>query len=257
MLAVLDAFSPERPTLTTEEIMTEFGYSRGTAYRYVAVLMSTGFLSKVGGYLSLGPRIIELDYFIRQSDLDLQAIQPVLRSVSERCECDVILASFFDDRIVVRHHERGTDQLTMSYGRGRRMPLCQGAASKAILAALPLPRQKRLFTKFEAEVKKAGLGSTWKEFRSKLASLRKAGYVTSKGELDAGNVGISAPIFLDSPPNLPGSLALIFSAKRFALADEKLIAQICMDAASQINLLISNHLRTGVPVHWLQSKKPA
>lgn len=257
MLAVLDVFSLETQTLTAEEVMSRLGYSRGTAYRYIRELTTSGFLSRIGGKLSLGPRIIELDYYIRQSDPNLQVIQPVMRSVSDRLDCDVLLTSFFEDRVVVRHHERGTDQLTMSFGRGRRMPLFRGAGSKAIIAALPSARQKRLFADYAEEIKESGLGSTWKEFRANLAAMRRAGYVISMGELDRGNVGVAAPIFLDPAPNPPGSLVLVFSARRFAIVDEALLAQICVDAAAQINALIQNLSGVGANIHLIPNKRPA
>lgn len=257
MIAVFDAFSDEKATLTTNEIMAFLGCSRGTAYRYIRELTSSGFLSKVGGSLSLGPRITELDYYIRKSDLNLQAIQPVMRALCDRFECDVLLTSFFEDRVVVMHHERGADQFTMSYGRGRRMPLFRGAGSKAILAALPLARQKRLFANYPAEIDEAGLGKTWKEFRTKLAAMRRGGYVTSVGELDKGNVAVAHPVFLDPLPNPPGSLVLVFSAKRFAIIDEKLVGQICMDAAAQINAFIASLTEPGSTISWLPKKIPA
>ncbi|WP_300492511.1 IclR family transcriptional regulator [Sphingomonas sp.] len=242
MLTVFDLFSIERPALSTEEIMEHLGTSRGTAYRYVAELTASGFLVRMNGLLFLGPRIIELDYFIRQSDLDMHVVQPVLRALSEQCECDVLLADYFDDRIVVRYHQRRDENLAVSYGRGRRMPLFKGAASKAILAALPASRQKRLYESYDAEIREYGLGGSWKEFRASLSGFKKAGYVTSIGELDQGNAAVAAPISFDPRTNLPGSVSLIFSEKRFKLTSEDVVGRICQNAAQEISQLIEKHL---------------
>jgi DNA-binding IclR family transcriptional regulator len=69
VLAILDVFSRERSSWSPEEINQALGYSRPTGYRYVKELVGAGLLQKTSaGRYSLGPRIIELDYEIRQSD---------------------------------------------------------------------------------------------------------------------------------------------------------------------------------------------
>jgi DNA-binding IclR family transcriptional regulator len=254
MLAVFDVFTPEEPSLTADEIMARLNYSRGTAYRYIRELTTVGLLARTGSRYSLGPRIIELDFFIRQNDPNLHVIQPVMRALSDRLECDSLWASFFGQQVVVTHHEHGVTNLTVSYGRGRRMPLFRGAGSKVILAALPTVRQKNLYLANTAEIAAAGLGASWTEFKSAMTAIRRAGYFVSKGELDRGNVGVSAPIALD-PPNAPGSLTLIFGAKRYATADQQLLANITKDAAAQIDRLIANAHDPTVSIQLLT--KPA
>lgn len=254
MLAVFDVFTPTEPSLTADEIMTRLNYSRGTGYRYIRELTYAGFLAKVGGAYSLGPRIIELDYFIRQNDPNLQIIQPVMRALSDRLECDSLWTSFFGDHVVVTHHERGEGLQAVSYGRGRRMPLFRGAGSKVILAALPAAQQKRLYQNNERDIVAANLGTSWKEFRRNLVTIERAGFSVSRGELDRGNVGVAAAISLD-PPNPPGSLVLVFSERRYAIIDEAVVARVTMDAALQINGLIENASTT--KVEWLNNKKPA
>jgi DNA-binding IclR family transcriptional regulator len=254
MLAVFDVFSPDEPSLTADEIMVRLKYSRGTAYRYIRELASVGLLTRAAGRYSLGPRIIELDYFIRENDPNLQIIRPVMRALTDRLECDALWTSFFGQHVVVTHHERGASTLTMSYGRGRRMPLFRGAGSKVIIAALPTARQKSLYLNNAAEIASADLGASWIAFKANMSAIRRAGYSVSKGELDRGNVGIAAPITLD-PPNAPGSLVLVFGTKRYATADEKLLVGIVRDAAAQIDGLVANAENPDVSVQLL--KQPA
>lgn len=253
MLAVFDVFTPAEPSLTADEIITRLSLSRGTGYRYIRELAGVGFLARVGGAYSLGPRIIELDYFIRENDPNLRIIQPMMRELSDRFECDAIWTSFFGEQVVVTHHERGEGVQAVSYGRGRRMPLFRGAGSKVILAALPVAQQKRLYQRHETDILAAGLGASWKEFRRALTTIERAGFCISKGELDQGNVGIAAAISLD-PPNPPGSLVLVFSEKRFAIIDESVVAGIAMDAAARINGLVG---RASLAKGSVNDNKPA
>lgn len=232
MLAVFDAFSAEHPILTAEEIMARTGYSRGTAYRYVRELVSGGFLARVrGGAYTLGPRIIELDHAIRLCDPVLLAGTPVMQALRDKFECDVLLTSLFDGRVLVIHHEMGGDRIIMSYGRGRVMPLFRGAPSKALLAGLPPSSIKRIYTEHAREIASSDLGSNLEEFKGHLASIRKQGYCVSRGELDRGNVGFAVPVWTD---NRYGSLALVFRTARYDIIDKALVKKLLTDAARQI-----------------------
>ena len=81
-LAILALFSASDPVWSAERIIEQLAYSRPTGYRYVRELVSAGFLVRVApGSYSLGPRIIELDYQIRQSDPLLKAGLPVIHGL--------------------------------------------------------------------------------------------------------------------------------------------------------------------------------
>jgi DNA-binding IclR family transcriptional regulator len=256
MLSVLDAFSPDAPVLGADEIMQRLSFSRGTAYRYLRELSGAGLLTHINGGYALGPRIIELDYAIRQCDPALQVGQPVMQELCQQFDCDVLLTSFFENRVIVSHHERGGDRITMSFGRGCQMPLFQGCGSKMILASLPRPRQRRLYDAHADSIAAAQLGTTWREFRASLDPIRRAGYAISVGELNAGNVGIAAPIVLD-PPQSPGSLILVFSAARYAIVDKPLVVKIVQTAAARICALIENLPNSSEKLIWLPNRRPA
>ena len=102
------------------------------------------------------------------------------------------------------------------------MPLFRGATSKIILANLPPHTLKALFAKRAREIAAAGLGDNWDAFRRTLAALRRAGVCISKGEVDAGRVGISAPIFGQERAIL-GSLSFVLPV---AQADDTRIARL-------------------------------
>ncbi|MES1977979.1 MAG: helix-turn-helix domain-containing protein [Pseudomonadota bacterium] len=237
MLAVFDAFSAEHSVLTAEDIMARLGYSRGTAYRYVRELVGCGFLTRVAGSAyTLGPRIIELDYAIRQGDPVLNAGVPVMQALRRKFECDVLLASFYNDRVVVTHHERGDDGITVSFGRGRAMPVWKGAPSKAILSALSPAKQKKIYTEFKSAIAAAAMGSSWEEFRAKLSIVKKQGYCVSLGELDAGNVGVGVPLSPE-PASTGGSLSLVISRARYDILDKALLVEVLTTAAREVESL--------------------
>ncbi len=233
MLAVFDAFSSEHSVLTAEEIMSRLDYSRGTAYRYVKELCDAGFLTRAAGGYALGPRIIQLDYSIRQCDPILLASRPVMQALRNKFECDVLLTVFYEDQVVVTHHESGDQDLVMSYGRGRVMPLFRGAGSKIMLASLPMARQKRLFNAYADRIAEAGMGLTLAEFRAGLGALKRAGYAVSVSELDEGNVGVAVSIEQD-PLNMPACLVLVFRTQRYDVLDKTLLLQTLRESVTRI-----------------------
>jgi DNA-binding IclR family transcriptional regulator len=233
MLSVLDLFTPEHPVCTADEVAEHLKYSRGTSYRYIRELCAAGLLARTASGFTLGPRIPELDRAIRDCDPTLIAAQAPMKSLRDRFECDILLVRFFDDRVIVSHHEQGPDQLQVSYGRGRVMPLFRGAGSKALLAALPYQRQHRLFREHKDAVAQAGMGEDWRHFRATLMDIDRAGVAVSLAELDAGNVGVAAPI-PGSEPSLPSALVMVVREQRYAVLDKAQIADAVRDAAGQI-----------------------
>ena len=233
MLAILDLFTPERPVRIAEDVAAGCGCSVATAYRYLAELCRAGLLARVAGAYALGGRIIELDYTIRACDPLLQAAQPIMRELRDRTGCDVLLADMTGDRILASHHERGNDPATVSFGRGRPMPLFRGAGSKVIIASLPWARLRKLHAGRGTEVSAAGLGENWAAFRAAIAAIRRAGCAVSLGELDPQNVGVAAPVrHGGAVPS--GGLVLVLSRARWSIADKQLVAELVKTAAARI-----------------------
>ena len=131
--------------------------------------------------LCVRPRCIQLDYVIRESDPLLKAAGPVMRELRDRNGCDVLLASMFGDSIVAIHHERGTDPTTISYSRGRQMPLFRGAGSKAILATLPCSRQQRIVEAHADALASSAIGHPMTgHAETNLASMKTGKYQTAR-----------------------------------------------------------------------------
>jgi DNA-binding IclR family transcriptional regulator len=229
MLAVLDVFRSDNPVCSAEEIAASLGYSLGTTYRYIRELVATGLVTRTETGFCLGPRIIELDLAIRQCDPVLASSQPLMRRLRDRFGCDVLLIQFFNDRVVVSHHFQGDDQITVSFGRGKVMPLFRGAGSKALLAALPRARQKRLYDTFAARIAADGLGADWAAFRRNLVQFQIDRHAISIEELDKGNVGVAAAI-----PGTQHGLVLVFSTRRYAVLDKSLVRNEVIAAAEAI-----------------------
>ena len=127
MLAILDLFSPDRPLWSAEEVIVRSGHSRPTGYRYVKELCAAGLLKRSDAGYSLGPRVIELDYYIRQSDPLLNACKPVMRRLARETGFDVLLASMYGTGFW-QYTTRLESRRAMSYSDGGGRCLCSGVA---------------------------------------------------------------------------------------------------------------------------------
>lgn len=234
-LAVLSLFSAGDPVWTAERIIERLGYTRPTGYRYVRELVSTGFLVRVAaGSYALGPRIIELDYQIRQSDPLLHAGLPVIQGLVAECGCEINLIGLYGEQIVTTHQQHGVEHLPLSFGRGRPMPLFRGAGSKIIVANFARTKLRRLYDAHAADATAAGLGADWETFKATMAGLRRAGFARSDGELDTGFVGIAAPVF-NADGEILGSVIAALSRQRLGITDLERLIDLMKAAGQRIS----------------------
>jgi DNA-binding IclR family transcriptional regulator len=239
MLDVLTLFTASEPVLTAEDIIKELNYTRPTTYRYVRELCAAGLLTRFNKGYALGPRVIELDYIIRQADPVLKVSKSTMRALADRYGCEVVLLSMFGAKVVTVHEEKGKDFPQVSFGRGHPMPLFLGAGSKVMTAFLPAAKQKKLFVTYPAEVAASKLGTDWPKFHASLRKIRAAGFAVSVGELDPANVGVAAPI-LGEGGEARGSLVLILSETRYQIADKPLLLDTLKGAAARISERIAD-----------------
>ena len=181
-----------------------------TLYRYINSLTKSGLLAATGGgrYI-LGPAIIRYDRQLRLTDPLVRAsrgeLDRLARAIAGRGV--VFLCRVFGDQVMcISQASVGDVPFTISYERGRLMPLFAGSASRVILANLPAAKVQALFRRYPNEFRKVNLGETLPEVRAALKKVKAEGYYVTVGEVDAGMRGISVPIL--SGNKLIGSLSI-------------------------------------------------
>lgn len=234
-LSILDLFNEQQSIWAADEVLARLHFSQPTGYRYLRQLCAQGYLVRLPVGYVLGPKIVELDYYIRLSDPILRGARMIMRDLASRTGLELLLMSIFGDQIVTTHQEVGSETLTISFGRGHPMPLFRGAGSKAIVAFLPKAQRRRIFMKNAKEAELVGFGTTFQDFELKLREIRKARYAVSLGELNVGNVGIAAPIFRASRTSC-GSLTAVLSAETFEKADRETLVRAIAEAAKRISV---------------------
>ena len=213
------------PSWSVGEADHELGLSSSHTYRYFRSLSAAGFIAQIStGKYVLGPAIVQLDRKMRQSDpLILNSITALKYLISHSPVKSVaIICRYFHGQVMCIHEEfEKKEEYEVSYERGMLRPLSQGAASKSILAHLPLRSVKAQFEKDAQHFADFGLGGSWDEVKLILRKLRAAETVYTCGELGRGAAGISSPVF--DGDKVVGSISIVIPEQS---ASETLVATI-------------------------------
>ena len=125
------------------------------------------------------------------------------------------------------------------------MPLTKGATSKVILAQLNGRKLGKLLKTVAEDAQP--FGYTVEEFKENLSRIRKGGYCVSRGEIDAGLVGVAAPIVAPEL-GIIASLSLVLSADGLSDAVERRITLLTVSSAALVSeqLTQNNQLNPNV-----------
>jgi len=256
MLSVLDLFSRQHTTMTAEQIAEALNLTRTTCYRYTRELGHAGLLVSDGGQFMLGPRIIELDHKIIESDPLLNAGRPVVSSLASSLGATGLLSTSYDDRIInVFEHRGALVPPALSFGRGTTMPVFRSSTSKVILASMSRSRLKRIWKEHQQEPDCRSIGEDWLSFWRALQVIKRHGYWTTSSELDTGLTGIAAPI-LYATGEVAGSMSLVFDAEEFKQYETALLGARLLGAATMVSRAMATKLyETSAPAPVAPAKR--
>jgi DNA-binding IclR family transcriptional regulator len=207
LLSIFGLFSIERAQWTVEAAAAELGLSVSTTYRYFRSLADAGLIAPytTGRYV-LGPAIVQYDRLTRHFDPLIRTARPVMAALVGALSCSAasLLCRMFHDQVMCVHQEvNGQPPFALSFERGQLQPPFRGAVSMAILANLPT-RAVRQHVK-----RLGGTEADWAALRDRIRPLRGQVCVTA-GEIDAGLIGIAAPIG-DGLGDVVGSIGLVIA----------------------------------------------
>jgi IclR family transcriptional regulator, pca regulon regulatory protein len=196
-LAILRAFSPDRPWLGIAEIAEELEMSRPTAHRYASTLVALD-------YLEQGPR--------RKYRLGMRAGDPGRSAVSStavrnlpshylarlrnRSSCTASIAVLHGADIVyvdrVRSSLRGQSEVTARLGRGSRLTASVTAMGKVLLAHAPNAQREEALDAGATPAKEALTART--KLLAELGRIREKGFAVADQVHVEGHRCVAAPI---------------------------------------------------------------
>jgi DNA-binding IclR family transcriptional regulator len=228
---ILRLFDEGKSNWTIQEIAEVTNVPASTIYRTVRELVSQGFLDQsTEANYRLGAAFIEFDRRMRLTDPLIREGEPVLRDLVQAASIPAVavLARLYRDEVICVADDRTSNSdIVTSYERGRPMPLLRGATSKTILAQLPRAKLRKIISVQE------NFDGSVDELAADLATIRKRGHVVTRGEVDTGLVGISAPVSCPDAA-INASMSLIVKAADLDSSLERRLIMMLTPAASML-----------------------
>jgi len=199
-LAVLGAFTPDRPALGISELGRKLDLTRSTTHRYVATLATLGYLQQDTSTRKyrLGPRVLDLGFSMLGS-LELREIaSPHLRRLTEmtghtsnlaiRDDTDVILIDRVRGRPGRYHH------LEFTLHVGSRLPSYCSATGKALLAFLPRHDLDQILDRIDLVQRGPRTLTSKAALLAELEQVRRTGVAVNDEELENALRSVAAPV---------------------------------------------------------------
>ncbi len=199
-LAILSAFTPERPALGISELARMLALTRSTTHRYVATLATLGYLQQDDSTrrYRLGPRVLDLG-FSTLGSLELREIAaPHLRRLTDSTGHTSNLAIRDDTDVILIDRVRGRQgryhHLEFSLHVGSRLPSYCSATGKALLAFMPRPELDRLLDRIDFVQRGPRTLTDRAALLAELENVRRTGVAVNDEELDSALRSIAAPV---------------------------------------------------------------
>jgi DNA-binding IclR family transcriptional regulator len=240
-LQMLEAFDSEDGELGVSELAGILGIHRSTASRLAATLERRGFLERAPGTktLRLGPSVGRLGLRALGGRDLVAAARPVMERLAERTGETVNLAVVDGPEVVNIAQVDGRHIVGVGTWTGQRTPFHPAANGKVLAAFgdIPLPAGPlKAFTKRTITSPRA--------FREELKRVRRQGWATNLGELEAGLHAVAAPVF-DAFDRCRAALSV--SGPSYRMPSRRLAghARRCVEAALEIGRLLGRTQRGG------------
>jgi len=194
-LAVLTAFSREKPEMTLSELSVQTGLNPAVVRRCLNTLQHLGYVGKKDKLFLLRPHVFKLGTaYIESMNLE-EVVRPSLQRVRDKTDNSVALAVLSGlDALFLAYVS--TKQLTrIVAGMGTRFPAYATSAGRVLLAYADKEKAEKYFNEVTLEALTEKTVTTKKEMKSILNKVRKNRYSSTDGQLDFGVVSVAVPIF--------------------------------------------------------------
>jgi IclR family pca regulon transcriptional regulator len=198
-LAILSAFTPERPALGIADIAAQLGMSRSTTHRYVITLFSLGYLEQVASRkYRLGLRVTDLGLSAVNSTALREHSHPYLEDLRRESSYTVNLAVLDGSEILyvdrARSFRSGQHKIDLGLDVGSRLPAYCTSMGKLLLAYLPEHEREERLSELKLTKRGPNTIMTKNALRVELEQVREEGFAVNDQELAEGLHSIAVPV---------------------------------------------------------------
>ena len=239
-VALLKAFTRERPELALGELATSVGLNKTTAYRLLTAFESEGMIARAPGSRNyrLGPEMLALGArAINASSLGW-ASRPELLALASATQETATLELLVGTEVLIVDEAMGSHVIGSMPSLASRWPAHATSTGKAILAHLTPPERAQLLpAKLPALTPKTITSRD--KLEKELSRVRARGYSLAVEELELGFVAVGAPI-----RSAAGSVmaAISVGGPKSRLSPERVtaVAQHVSEGAQRISRRLGN-----------------
>ena len=237
ILAVFESFSPDRTSLTLQEIADRIELPKSTAFRIVRSIEQAGYLVRLEDQrYCLSFRFTRLAGLVK-STLGIREIaRPIMAELAEKTEESVSIHTVAGRNRVCIDAMNTAAPLRIVVHPGEQIPLKSGSGSKVLMAYLPKNEVAPIVAQIARTTKRAQA-----ELVAELARIREQGYAVSHGERLVGLSAVSAPI-KDVNDQVHHCLTLAGPSVRWEVHEKQFIKLVVKAAAD-----ISRHYGAKAP----------
>jgi len=193
-LAVIRAFSRERPRLTLSDVARQTGMTRAAARRFLITLESLGYVSSDGRLFSLRPSVLQLGYAYLSSFSLAQVAQDQLEALADELH-ESCSASVLDDLDIVYVARASTNRImTIGLSVGARLPAHLTSMGRVMLAALDDAAIDAYLARAHLEARTVHTITDADELRAELMRVRAQGWCLLDQELESGVRSVAVPV---------------------------------------------------------------
>ena len=193
-LAVIRAFSADRPRLTLSEVARETGMTRAAARRFLLTLEHLGYVSQEGRAFALRPSVLQLGYAYLSSFTVAEIAQDHLEHLAEQLH-ESCSASVLDGDDIVYVARASTNRImTIGLSVGTRLPAYCTSMGRVLLAALPDSDLDAYLHRIDIEPRTDFTITDPGELRTEIVRVRERGWSLLDQELEQGVRSVAVAI---------------------------------------------------------------
>jgi len=218
-VAVLNAFTPERPVLGIVELAQLLAMRTSTVHRYVRTLEYLGYLAQDESTrrYRIARRVPDMGLATLNAIRLRDIAAPALRELSATFGQTANLAVLDDLEIVYADRVVAPMALNLELHVGSRLPAYCTSMGKVLLAFLPPDDLAERIERIEFVRRGPNVIGSRRTLLRALSQVRESGFALNDEELDFGLRSVAAPIWTDSD-RAEAAINLAVHASRFKLS---------------------------------------
>jgi DNA-binding IclR family transcriptional regulator len=234
-VAMLEAFTDERPLWSAGELAAAVGLNRTTAYRLLTALESAELVSRdlVTDSYRLGSGLIALGARARRANLVRAVSLPELTRLAGSTGESATLEVLSGQEVVIIEEIPGEFVISGSQHIGSRWPVYATSTGKALLAHLPPDELASVLAQPLRPLTEKTIHDA-DDLRECLDEIRRRGYAVAADELEMGFIAVGAPIF-DSDDRAIAAISLGGTSARLTPERVPEIGESVRAAANRIS----------------------